>query len=143
MRSTLYFPKSATQEILEELYTTMEPLDTGKGCEVFTLLSIFLNTYDGHELWLDKFLTLWNVYHNPPWNVDVMQLVGAVARRNIGRIDWEPHIPVIFTRILRFLELPVTYKSMSSNLNQNLGIPSVAGENLCLCSSCFNEFAGQ
>lgn len=119
-RSSLYFPKSARQEILDEILSTMEPLDTGKGCDSFEMLVIFLTPYDGYELWLDKFLKLWDTYYNPVWSSDLMNLIGPTARNNIGKIDWEPYMPTIFTRIMRALELPVTYKNTSSTRNQQL-----------------------
>lgn len=40
-----------------------------------------------------------------------MALMSRLARRNVGRIDWEPHMDVMFTRIMRSLKLPVLYKS--------------------------------
>lgn len=64
-----YFPKEATQEILDEIFPKLFPLDTGKICGAFDLLSIFLNPLQGHELWLTDFIDLWNTYHNPSWNV--------------------------------------------------------------------------
>lgn len=64
-----YFPRSSTKEILDELYPKLYPLDTGKICGAFDLLSIFLNPLHGHELWLDDFMNLWDTYHNPSWNV--------------------------------------------------------------------------
>lgn len=125
-RSSMYFPKSATQEILDEMLSTMEPLDTGKGSESFEMLVLFLTPYDGYELWLEKFLTLWDVYYNPVWSLDVMNLIGPTARNNIGKFDWEPYMPTIFTRILRALELPVSYKNMSSSRNQHFTLSSAA-----------------
>lgn len=64
-----YFPKEATQEILDEIFPKLFPLDTGKICGAFDLLSIFLNPLQGYELWLTDFINLWNTYHNPSWNV--------------------------------------------------------------------------
>lgn len=64
-----YFSKSATQEVLDEIYPKLLPLETGKVCDTLGLLSLFLNPHDGYELWFDKFMELWNTYHNPTWNV--------------------------------------------------------------------------
>lgn len=66
---TRYFPKEATQEVLDEIFPKLFPLDTGKICGAFDLLSIFLNPLQGYELWLTDFINLWNTYHNPSWNV--------------------------------------------------------------------------
>lgn len=125
-RSSIYFPKSATKEILDEILSTMEPLDTGKGCDSFEMLVLFLTPYDGYEHWLDKFLKLWDTYYNPIWGQDIMNLIGPTARNNIGKIDWEPYMPTIFTRIMRALELPVTYKNLTSSRNQHLTLSSAA-----------------
>lgn len=55
-----------------------------------------------------------------------MNLLALTASQNVGHIDWEPYIPMIFTRILRSLDLPVCYKSMKSARNQTLWSSSVA-----------------
>lgn len=57
-----------------------------------------------------------------------MSLLAATASQNVGRIDWEPYIPMIFTRILRSIDLPVCYKNMKSARNQQLWSSSVAGK---------------
>lgn len=59
---------------------------------------------------------------------DVMNLLAITASQNVGHIDWEPYIPMIFTRLLRSLDLPVCYKSMKSARNQTLWSSSVASE---------------
>lgn len=64
-----YFPSGSTQEILNEIYPKLFPLDTGKVCGAFDLLSIFLNPLQDYDLWLNDFMNLWNTYHNPAWNV--------------------------------------------------------------------------
>lgn len=64
-----YFPSGSTQEILNEIYPKLFPLDTGKVCGAFDLLSIFLNPLQDYNLWLPDFMNLWNTYHNPSWNV--------------------------------------------------------------------------
>lgn len=113
---------------MDEILSTTEPLDTGLGCDSFEMLSLFLIPNYGHELWLDKFLKLWDMYYNPVWSTDMMNLIAPTARNNIGKIDWEPYMATIFTRIMRSLELPVTYKNMTSSRNQNLSSSSTACE---------------
>lgn len=61
---------------------------------------------------------------------DIMNLLAITASQNVGHIDWEPYIPMIFTRLLRSLDLPVCYKSMKSARNQTLWSSSVASETL-------------
>lgn len=64
-----YFQKASTQEILDEIYPKLFPLDTGKICGAFDLLAVFLSPMNGVELWLKNFIDLWNTYQNPSWNV--------------------------------------------------------------------------
>ncbi|XP_032665023.1 proteasome activator complex subunit 4-like isoform X2 [Odontomachus brunneus] len=65
----------------------------------------------GHQLWFDEFMTMWKVCHNAPqWENDMMWIMARLASFNIGYIDWEPHFPLMFTRFIRCLNLPVTYK---------------------------------
>lgn len=55
-----------------------------------------------------------------------MNIMGFTADKNIGYINWEPYLPVMFTRILRSLELPVCYKNLKSSRPQCLWAPSVS-----------------
>lgn len=84
------------------------------------MLSFFLNPYEGYELWFDEFMSIWTTYQNPPWSSDMMNIMADLASRQIGCINWEPHIPIMFTRILRSIDLPVSYKCMKSSRNQGL-----------------------
>lgn len=59
-----------------------------------------------------------------------MNIISVLARENIGRIDWEPYIPMLFARILRSLDLPVTYKSLKSARNQQLWSSSIASKRI-------------
>jgi proteasome activator subunit 4 len=116
---TPYFPEAANKEILDELLPQLQPLDIGKSDSVMEMLSLFLNP-NSYELWFDDFMNLWETYHYPPWNADIMNLMASTAAMTIGLIDWNPHIPTMFTRILRSLDLPVSYKQMKSAKSQTL-----------------------
>ncbi|XP_055375207.1 proteasome activator complex subunit 4-like [Condylostylus longicornis] len=121
-----YFSPQSTKEILDLVLPKLQPLDVGGQCQTFEIFNLFLNFHRGYELWFDDFMNLWNVYHNPPWNEDMMMIMGNLAFENIGKIDWNEHLPVMFTRILRSLNLPVAYKKVKVNRNQNLSPASVA-----------------
>lgn len=56
----------------------------------------------------------------------MMNLIAVTACQNVGHIDWEPYIPMIFTRIMRSLDLPVCYKNTKSARNQSLWSSSIA-----------------
>ncbi|XP_058447896.1 proteasome activator complex subunit 4A-like isoform X2 [Malaya genurostris] len=121
-----YFPRSSTQEILDELLPKLQPLDTGKVIDTFGMLHIFLSCEHDYDLWFDKFMDIWNAYHNPPWGIDMMTIFATVGFKNIGYIDWESHIPTMFARILRSIDFPVSYKSTKSSKLQNLAPQSIA-----------------
>uniref|UniRef100_A0AAG5D0L9 Proteasome activator complex subunit 4 C-terminal domain-containing protein n=1 Tax=Anopheles atroparvus TaxID=41427 RepID=A0AAG5D0L9_ANOAO len=115
-----YFPLSATQEMLDHIMPEIQPLDNGSGCEAVTILNMFLNCERGYELWFDKLMSMWNAYHNPPWAPDLMTTLAMVGFRNIGHIDWEPHMPVMFARITRAIDFPVSYKNTKGNRTNGL-----------------------
>lgn len=41
-----------------------------------------------------------------------MMLFAGLAKRNPGAVDWSPHVPKMFSRIMHSLHLPVSYKDM-------------------------------
>ena len=43
-----------------------------------------------------------------------MYLMAWLALFNVGHIDWEEHIPMMYTRFLKIFKLPVHYKKMNS-----------------------------
>lgn len=55
-----------------------------------------------------------------------MSLISRVASHNIGLIDWEPHMSMMYTRILRSFNLPVNYKKMKINKNLKLSTSATA-----------------
>ena len=93
---------------------------------MFEFFHYFVNGERGLELWFDKFMDIWNTYHNPVWGFDMMIVFAAAGYKNIGYIDWEPHIPTIFARILRAIDFPVSYKSMKSARSQQLTTHAIA-----------------
>ncbi|RLU16905.1 hypothetical protein DMN91_010974 [Ooceraea biroi] len=129
-----YFPLNATQEILDELRPTFCPLDGLTMCTSLQTLECFLplqlppeHHSIGHQLWFDEFMTMWKVCHNgPQWENDMMWLMARLANYNIGYIDWEPHLPLMFTRFIRCLNLPVTYKQTQNNKNHKIDSVPIA-----------------
>ncbi|XP_021936150.1 proteasome activator complex subunit 4B-like isoform X2 [Zootermopsis nevadensis] len=129
-----YFPASATQEILDLFRPQLCPFDSGSICTALEMLEWFLpialspeKSCLGHQLWFHEFMNLWEVCHNAPaWEGAMMWLMARLAWWNIGYIDWEPHIPVMFTRFLRSLNLPVSYKNMQSSKHHKLDTSAIA-----------------
>lgn len=62
-----------------------------------------------------------------------MNLLADTASQNVGFIDWEAYIPLIFTRFLRSFNLPVCYKNRKSICNENLWSSSIAREFKMMC----------
>lgn len=65
----------------------------------------------GYKLWLDEFMKIWETCKSVShWEGYLMKLLASLAKSNIGYIDWNPYIPIMFTRFIRNLKLPVYYK---------------------------------
>ncbi|CAL7949711.1 unnamed protein product [Xylocopa violacea] len=112
-----YFPLSATQEILDELRPTLCPIVGSTMVNSIQILRLFLpiqlppeHHSVGYQLWFKEFMMLWETCYNATeWEAKMMKLMASLANYNIGYIDWEPYIPLMFTRFMRCLKLPVSY----------------------------------
>lgn len=110
-----YFTVESTQEMLDEWTPLMCPFDVTMH-KAMSYFELFLPTSlppeqheKGFRLWFDKFLELWQNSHSLPlWENNLVWLFARLAQNNIGYIDWDPYIPVIFTRLLRSFNLPTT-----------------------------------
>ena len=130
----VYFPLSATQEILDELRPNLCPLDDAMMTKSLEALEWFLpvqlppeHRSIGYELWFNEFMTLWEVCYNAPeWENEMMCLIAQLAFHNIGYIDWEPYIPLMFTRFVRYLKLPVTYSQTQSSKDHKINMSFIA-----------------
>ncbi|XP_017877825.1 proteasome activator complex subunit 4A-like [Ceratina calcarata] len=116
-----YFPLSATQEILDELKPTL--LCSIRGMTLahkVEVLKCFLplqlppqHHSVGHQLWFEEFMELRELCQNGhKCHDDFIEVMAALATNNIGYINWEPHIPLMFTRFIRSLRLPVSYNKL-------------------------------
>ena len=66
-------------------------------------------------------MELWEASHNDnSWENEAINLMAKLASNNIGYIDWNPYIPLMFARIIRTLDLPVHYKKMKTKSDHNL-----------------------
>ncbi|RWS03023.1 hypothetical protein B4U79_12589, partial [Dinothrombium tinctorium] len=112
-KARIYFPKSATKEILDELRPYLCVYNTIAITRGTVLLNLFLPTLmkpedhdKGFKLWLEEFLTLWDTnQNNPSWEQNLVNLFSRLAQDSIGYIDWDPWIPKIFTHLLRSCNL--------------------------------------
>lgn len=142
----VYFPVTATKEILDELRPCLCPFDTSTMTSTIETLEWFLpvnlppkHHAMGHKLWFDELMSFWEVCHNAPnWEDEMMWLMARLASNNIGYVDWEPHIPLMFTRFIRCLSLPVTYKHMQSSKHHKIDTSSIAMWIVSVLVSLFN-----
>lgn len=115
----LYFPLGATKEILAEVEPLLCPFDmTMQGAMVY--LELFLPTTltpeqeaYGWRLWHQQLLGIWNSCHNSNmwfWENSLFWLFSRLSWNNIGHVDWEEYLPLVFTKVLRSFRLPVSYK---------------------------------
>ncbi|XP_039757771.1 proteasome activator complex subunit 4A-like isoform X2 [Pararge aegeria] len=127
-----YFPVGATKEILEELLPQICPWSSNSQMmgPFTTFLPVGLypeHAEQGHLLWFDKLMDLWDVCYNNQCGIsDVMMLFAGLAKRNPGAVDWTPHVPKMFMRFLHALSLPVSYKDMQYTKNHSLDMKVVA-----------------
>lgn len=112
-----YFPIASIEEMLSEWRPLLCPFDVSmlKGT---SLLETFLPTTSYHlshqlpnSAWLEEFMELWKMSHNKSsWEADFVLMFAHIAENNIGLINWEPIMPLMFSRFLNNFGLPVGYK---------------------------------
>ena len=129
--SRRFFPAGSTGEILAELRPRLCPHDES----VFVssgMLSTFLPS-DPHSpaarddplfaSWLDEMLGVWGWYGSHfggHWDHLWISLFARLAKSNIGRVPWLPHLDWIFTKILNGFRLPVGSERTSVPFSGNL-----------------------
>ncbi|XP_039254923.2 proteasome activator complex subunit 4-like isoform X1 [Styela clava] len=111
----VYFPSSATQEMLDEWRPLLCPFDitVAQGLKYMELFLPTLSTTEEErssswKLWFDEIFTVWESIHNgPAFEAHLIGLFARLALHNVGYIDWGPHCGKILTRLLRTFRLPV------------------------------------
>lgn len=112
-----YFPIEATEEMLSEWRPLLCPFDMTMPMGI-SLFETFLptktepkNHQKSYLLWFDEFVGLWQMCHNKPsWEFDLLLLFSRLADNNIGFINWEPIMPLMFSKFLNNFGLPVGYR---------------------------------
>ncbi|KRZ68192.1 Proteasome activator complex subunit 4 [Trichinella papuae] len=149
--SSMYFPKEATQEILDRLRPSM-CLFTGQiKMNTFVALCHFLPTAVspnereyGYELWFDELMYWWqNLPNSGIWEYYFVELLQRLAKNNVGWIDWNPHLNFIFNKILRQFRLSVKDTRDSSNFSLGGAVKSfdlkVMGNLVCYMATPKND----
>ncbi|XP_076268331.1 proteasome activator complex subunit 4-like isoform X1 [Rhynchophorus ferrugineus] len=130
----IYFPASATQEILDEFRPKLCPFNNSEISEAIRYLELFLpsamkpeETDIGYKLWLNEFMNLWEVCHNAgTWENNMMWIFSSLARFQMGYIDWEPFTAKMFVRFQRCLNLPVNFKQRQSGKQHKIDISAMS-----------------
>ncbi|XP_051160943.1 proteasome activator complex subunit 4-like [Leptopilina boulardi] len=129
-----YFPLNATREILDELRPKLYVFDGKVINTTIKKAMLFLpellprqHLDKGHELWFIEFMEFWENFHDANnWEIDMMDLMSRIGSKNIGYINWEPYLPLMFNRILESFNLPVYYKKYAHSYKYKLGSMSMA-----------------
>jgi len=110
----VYFPVDSTQEMLDEWRPLLCPFDTSMTeavyfMECFLPTKLYPHEYDkGFRLWLDELLGLWQSCQGVTgWDNQLMRLFSRLSDDCLGSVVWAPHVPKLFTSILRSFGLPV------------------------------------
>ncbi|XP_059053279.1 proteasome activator complex subunit 4-like [Achroia grisella] len=126
-----YFEPEATKEILEEFLPQIRLWSSGSLLgQLVTFLPVAIppdRAADGHLLWFDQLMTLWDTCYNSQCDIaELMTVFAGLTKRNPGAVDWTPYVAAMFTRFLHALNLPVSYKDMQFTRNHSLEMKQVA-----------------
>ena len=122
-----FFSIESTEEILNEVKQYLVPTSLVHSSGI-RLLTIFLPTYlpvgqesRGYKLWFDDLVETWIEHMNTSTNedIDLITLFRRLSRHNMGLIDWEPFLPKLYTRLLR-------YFGISLSLPRSVGVSSLS-----------------
>ena len=111
-----FFPLSATREILAEAKKLLVPTSLIHSVAI-RIVILFLPTYsplgkesETYGLWFEELMDTWTENMNLETNedLDLLSLFKRLSRHNMGRIDWEPFLPKLYTRLLKYFGLSLT-----------------------------------
>jgi proteasome activator subunit 4 len=102
-----YYDAKTTDEVLAEFRPLLCPHDHMCN-QAQGFLCLFLPSNNQCVEWLEECLSMW-IWNdnNPYWDHNFFFLFRRLAQDSIGLINWTPHLHLIYTRILRSLDLPV------------------------------------
>ncbi|ODM89343.1 Proteasome activator complex subunit 4 [Orchesella cincta] len=116
----VYFEKGAHAEVIAEFRPTLCPTSAKMvfGLEMMKHFLPFLDPdaeEDINKLMTDllAYCNAWN--NHPAWEWTAMGVFATAAWNMPGSFDWTPHLPVIYTRLMKNLELPVHFKGDSKS----------------------------
>lgn len=73
--------------------------------------------------------------NSPPWEFHFSHLLARLAKDNCGYIDWEPYMPMFFTKIIRGLQLQIGKGDYSLEICVNGKVIDVEGTTVLLANT--------
>lgn len=106
-RMRRFFSAEVTDEVWNEFRPLMCPHDHMSN-QAQGFLCLFLPTNNGRTEWLPEIFQMW-IWNdnNPYWDFNFFYLLRRLAQDSVSLVDWRPHLELIFTRVLRAIDLPV------------------------------------
>ncbi|VDP13193.1 unnamed protein product [Onchocerca flexuosa] len=146
------FPLSATKEILDEIRPFIDLWNDYAMTKFVTIFSIFVPlkmSNDEHDrwgagLWYDE---LWYFYNfiemNGSWESRIQHIFSAISEYCPGYIDWSSKHTIIFSKLLRSLNLSVRYNKVTIGDGTGMGSESSGAEWIVWMLGGMNESAHQ
>lgn len=125
----VFFEKGTQTEVIAEFKPMLCPTSPKMSfaLEMFKHFIPFLDPEAEQEVnklleELLEYCVVWN--NHPSWEWTIMGVFATAAWNMPGSLDWTPHLPVIYTRLMKNLELPVHFKGDSKYGNTQNSVKS-------------------
>ncbi|VIO93706.1 Uncharacterized protein BM_BM6063 [Brugia malayi] len=144
------FPLSATKEILDEIRPFIDVWNDYAMIKFVNLFSAFIPLKMSNEehdlygagLWYDEIWYFYNfVEMNSSWESPIQHIFSAISEYCPGYIDWSSKYTIIFSKLLRALNLSVRYNKVAVGDGTGMGSESSGAEWIIWMLGGMNESA--
>ncbi|KAL3994456.1 hypothetical protein ACH3XW_21805 [Acanthocheilonema viteae] len=144
------FPLSATKEILDEIRQFIDVWNDYAMAKFVRLFSAFVPLKMSNEehdlygagLWYDEMWYFYNfVEMNSSWETRIQRIFSAISEYCPGYIDWSSKHTIIFSKLLRTLNLSVRYNRVAVGDGTGMGSESSGAEWIIWMLGGVNESA--
>eukprot|EP00761_Pharyngomonas_kirbyi_P004793 gb/GECH01004798.1/.p1 GENE.gb/GECH01004798.1/~~gb/GECH01004798.1/.p1 ORF type:complete len:1870 (+),score=407.61 gb/GECH01004798.1/:1-5610(+) len=104
-----FFGIESAESILNEVRPRLCPHDQASH-QYASMMSLFLPTkgYQDEPAWLEELMTTWGwVTVYPSWDLYFLLIFSKLAKDSCGAVEWDKYLSLIFTHLLRIIDLPV------------------------------------
>uniref|UniRef100_A0A183DE25 BLM10_mid domain-containing protein n=1 Tax=Gongylonema pulchrum TaxID=637853 RepID=A0A183DE25_9BILA len=131
------FPLSATQEILDEIRPLIDVWNDYAMEKFVSLFSAFVPLKMSHAehakygaaLWFEEMWYFYNfVEMNSSWETRIQHIFSAITEYCPGYIDWTPKLTIIFSKLLRTLNLSVRRSKVAVGDGAGMGSETSGAE---------------